>query len=1056
MKKFAIFLFLQFVFSGISYAQEKIQRPPGTVNLKSMPALVNANPGLSAGVIDANLDFESGLIKWAATGTAFNNQPVRGNTVITDRVMNSMQYSNGGIGGDYWKGMSYPIGFKGNQWIGTYENGNGDGPTGTLTSAVFNATKRYLSFLLGGGKDINKLYVELQVKKSDYELAWGVGKKGFYGDTEDGFTRVDRKTSLLNSEDLFRYYFDLDADLNHQFTGKSIRVVIVDDKSSAWGHINVDDFVFDDDLTHYLTIKKDGFGLLADMDKPVWGFADAHAHWINHIGLNGLMHGTPGGNWKTTDIKRDIPPCDGFTHGLPTITPALLVAQTEKAAFNRWSERFFGDLGNLACGALNLPGVLTAIPVSGISYAAGNLDAAIVNALVVNAPNPAFQACGYQMTKDVFAKHYNNNVPADGPAKGVGNFVDFPKWNSFFHQTMHITWVRRSYDGGQRLMVVQIGTAKSWEFNTTTNGVMPPARQHIEEGVNYLKNLVGQNNDWMEIAYTPAQARQIILSNKMAIVIGIEQAEIGSFFSSVDDEVNWLAGLGARHYYPIHNIDNSLGGAAVFNSALNSYNDLVNRRSQDDPIQAFHIRNGYTPDAVADRSYTNMYLKRSFMRQGMRMLPIAGFGNIPFFYTNDVPTSYGYDGYTGHKNQNGLTTRGSQYITALMKKGMIIDVDHMSDLAQNQVMQQMAGYNYPMISGHTNFRDLRRGIGQQPNKDQEAKLRTEFTIYDSRASSINTAGGMFALMTQQNDVLGAAGCPVPNNNAGGTPSFAQAYWYAFSKTSGKRGIAFGTDFNGFAPQVAPRFGVDAAYFLEGDDVRNVKTGPRDEDKLRRTQAFAQVKGVRYDAPVNTWHYHRFLKPPFLTSEEREIWEALAMAKSGTDIEHAWQPGGGGLFGLTDPARTALQINKIKNLAWGFRTSTDNVNFLDCPEYIGKGDCPAERRAAYMAVHGENAIRDDWKDGRTMELYKVVKPIYDLWMQFENGPNEPLRRSYAYPGGRDFDFNIDGLAHYGMLPDLIQDMKNLGLNAFQLQPIFMAAEEYIKIWEKADAVKVNVR
>ena len=94
--------------------------------------------------------------------------------------------------------------------------------------------------------------------------------------------------------------------------------------------------------------------------------------------------------------------------------------------------------------------------------------------------------------------------------------------------------------------------------------------------------------------------------------------------------------------------------------------------------------------------------------------------------------------------------------------------------------------------------------------------------------------------------------------------------------------------------------------------------------------------------------------------------------------------------------------------------------------------------------------------RTMELYAVMKPIYDLWMQFENGPNEPLRRSFAYSGGRDFDFNLDGLAHYGMFPDLIQDLKNLGFTSGQLTPLFIASEQYIKMWEHADRAKGNVR
>ncbi len=110
----------------------------------------------------------------------------------------------------------------------------------------------------------------------------------------------------------------------------------------------------------------------------------------------------------------------------------------------------------------------------------------------------------------------------------------------------------------------------------------------------------------------------------------------------------------------------------------------------------------------------------------------------------------------------------------------------------------------------------------------------------------------------------------------------------------------------------------------------------------------------------------------------------------------------------------------------------------------------ERKAAYLCVRGENSLPEHMKTSRTIELYQIMKPIYDLWMQFENGPNEPLRRSFA--GTRDFDFNLDGQAHYGMLPDLIQDIKNQGLTPGQLKPLFLGAEQFIKMWEKAETAK----
>lgn len=52
------------------------------------------------------------------------------------------------------------------------------------------------------------------------------------------------------------------------------------------------------------------------------------------------------------------------------------------------------------------------------------------------------------------------------------------------------------------------------------------------------------------------------------------------------------------------------------------------------------------------------------------------------------------------------------------------------------------------------------------------------------------------------------------------------------------------------------------------------------------------------------------------------------------------------------------------------------------------------------------------------------------------------------GQRTFDYNYDGLAHVGLIPDLIADIQHLGLTAQQLDPLFRSAESYIQAWERA--------
>ena len=61
-----------------------------------------------------------------------------------------------------------------------------------------------------------------------------------------------------------------------------------------------------------------------------------------------------------------------------------------------------------------------------------------------------------------------------------------------------------------------------------------------------------------------------------------------------------------------------------------------------------------------------------------------------------------------------------------------------------------------------------------------------------------------------------------------------------------------------------------------------------------------------------------------------------------------------------------------------------------------------------------------------------------------GDNRPLVRATA-GALRDFDINLDGMAHYGMLPDFLQDLRNSGLTAEDLAPLFRSAADYVEMW-----------
>lgn len=52
------------------------------------------------------------------------------------------------------------------------------------------------------------------------------------------------------------------------------------------------------------------------------------------------------------------------------------------------------------------------------------------------------------------------------------------------------------------------------------------------------------------------------------------------------------------------------------------------------------------------------------------------------------------------------------------------------------------------------------------------------------------------------------------------------------------------------------------------------------------------------------------------------------------------------------------------------------------------------------------------------------------------------------GLKSFDYNVDGLAHVGLLPDFVADLAVVGATPQQLDPLMRSADAYVRMWELA--------
>ena len=71
-----------------------------------------------------------------------------------------------------------------------------------------------------------------------------------------------------------------------------------------------------------------------------------------------------------------------------------------------------------------------------------------------------------------------------------------------------------------------------------------------------------------------------------------------------------------------------------------------------------------------------------------------------------------------------------------------------------------------------------------------------------------------------------------------------------------------------------------------------------------------------------------------------------------------------------------------------------------------------------------------------------------------GTNEPLIPSSTL--GKTWDYNLDGMAHYGMMADFFQDLKNVGMKPKDMSVLFNSAEDFARMWERCLRQSERVR
>ncbi|MCW2998663.1 MAG: hypothetical protein JWN65_2212 [Solirubrobacterales bacterium] len=370
-----------------------------------------------------------------------------------------------------------------------------------------------------------------------------------------------------------------------------------------------------------------------------------------------------------------------------------------------------------------------------------------------------------------------NTNPAQ-PQDPVGwpTFKDWPEHRSLTHEQSYYRWLERAYLGGLRvfvnLFVENHALCSLYPVKHNSCNEMDSVRLQARR-LRQLQDYIdaqegGPGKGWFRIVKDPFQARRVINAGKLAVVPGIEvsnlfdcglsngsptcdRAQVDRGLAEAYDE------LGVRDMELINKFDNGFGGVAGDNGTTGV---IVNTGNKTETGSFWDLETCTGPAEESDREQYALpgTGRDELLGQGLGIL--APGGATPVY----PPAP--------HCNKRGLSALGEYLVRRMMKRGMIVDPDHLSVVARKSLLAVTEAEGYSgVISSHS-----------WSTKDAYPRLY--------RAGGIVTP------------------------YAGDTTSFLKA-WTQIKPARDPRyvfGFGWGADMNGFGGQGGPRGGADPVVY----------------------------------------------------------------------------------------------------------------------------------------------------------------------------------------------------------------------------------------------------
>jgi microsomal dipeptidase-like Zn-dependent dipeptidase len=470
-------------------------------------------------------------------------------------------------------------------------------------------------------------------------------------------------------------------------------------------------------------------------DGTLFGVAESHAHLLSNFsfGGGGLFHG---GAYHPYGVEHALPDC-AFVHG------------------REGRKDLFGYAYDQAGGDLNLMDVLTEV-------GAGELSEF-------------------------------NHATAGYPA-----FTEWPdSRNRATHQTQYHRWLERAWMGGLRLLVqhatsdetickLTVGTGfQESRYDCSDMTAVDRIIDETWELQGYIDALHGgEGEGWFRVVRTPEEAREVIADGKLAVLLGIETSNLFRCYLTpgegepscdeayVDAQLDAYYDRGVRALFPVHKYGNRF-------SPGDGSNGFIEMGAF---INSGHWSNK-TEDCPPDEwSLPGMFDGRSLSVAGINQPrdaylaeapnDMSGFEDDPFGTVLPHASALFEGSLDGEWCQNAsITPLGEHLLEGMMRRGMIIEVDHFPQWAYVDAYALLQDNDYPAAGTHG--RDW---------QGQLYELGGVASLGFGRCQSADAPGQSTAAITRRVELI---------EEKGGYP-----------------GTVFSFDFNGFAGGPGPRFGDD--------------------------------------------------------------------------------------------------------------------------------------------------------------------------------------------------------------------------------------------------------